>query len=276
LKFCKKHGIKRHFTIRKTPKQNGMAERLNRTITETARCLRLNAKLPKIFWAEAVDMACYIINRSPRVTLDGKVAEEVWTGQEVDYSFMIIFGCSAYVHISGEDKLKLNPKSMKCIFLGFKKWAKGYKLWDPVAQKVVISRDAVFDEKSMTKAFKEEKSQAVESSNNIGRSMVQVELDELESQSNEEPHNNDQEQDSTRSDRPKCNERPPVRYDFEDVVSYALLTSSEDPFTFQEAIESSENDKWMEAMVEENESLSKNKTWELKKLPKGKKLISCK
>jgi hypothetical protein len=61
---------------------------------------------------------------------------------------------------------------------------------------------------------------------------VQVELDELESQLNEEPHSNDQEQDSTRSDRPKRNIRPPVRYGFEDVVSYALLTSSEDPSTF--------------------------------------------
>uniref|UniRef100_A0A2N9I2Y6 CCHC-type domain-containing protein n=1 Tax=Fagus sylvatica TaxID=28930 RepID=A0A2N9I2Y6_FAGSY len=276
LKFCEEHGIKRHFTVRKTPQQNGVAERLNRTITETARCLRLNAELPKIFWAEAVDMACYIINRSPRVALDGKVAEEVWTGQEVDYSFMRIFGCPAYVHISGEDRSKLDPKSKKCIFLGFKKGVKGYKLWDPVAQKVVISRDVVFDEKSMTKAFKEEKSQAAENSNNIGRSTVQVELDELESQSNEEPHSNDQEQDSTRSDRPKRNRRPPVRYGFEDLVSYALLTSSEDPSTFQEAIESSEKDKWMEAMVEENESLSKNKTWELTELPKGKKPIGCK
>jgi hypothetical protein len=276
LKFCEEHGIKRHFTVRKTPQQNGVAERLNRTITETARCLRLNAELPKIFWAEVVNMACYIINRSPRVALDGKVAEEVWTGQEVDYSFMRIFGCPAYVHISGEDRSKLDPKSKKCIFLGFKKGVKGYKLWDPVAQKVVISRDVVFDEKSMTKAFKEEKSQAAESSNNIGRSTVQVELDELESQSNEEPHSNDQEQDSTRSDRPKRNKRPPVRYGFEDLVSYALLTSSEDPSTFQEAIESSEKDKWMEAMVEENESLSKNKTWELTELPKGKKPIGCK
>uniref|UniRef100_A0A2N9EML6 CCHC-type domain-containing protein n=1 Tax=Fagus sylvatica TaxID=28930 RepID=A0A2N9EML6_FAGSY len=189
LKFCEEHGIKRHFTVRKTPQQNGVAERLNRTITETARCLRLNAELPKIFWAEAVDMACYIINRSPRVALDGKVAEEVWTGID------------------------------------------------------------------------------------------------------EEPHSNDQEQDSTRSDRPKRNKRPPVRYGFEDLVSYALLnatkdhrsgmvyallTSSEDPSTFQEAIESSEKDKWMEAMVEENESLSKNKTWELTELPKGKKPIGCK
>ena len=128
LKFYEEHGIKRHFTVQKTPQQNAVAERPNRTITETTRCLRLNAELPKIVWAEAVDMTCYIINRSSRVVLDGKVAEEVRTGQEVDYSFMRIFGCPVYVHISGEDMSKLDPKSKKCIFLGFKKGVKGYKL----------------------------------------------------------------------------------------------------------------------------------------------------
>ena len=87
-----------------------MAKRLNRTITESTRCLRLNAELPKIFWAETVDVACYIINRSPRVALNEKVVEEVWAGQEVDYSFMRIFRCPAYVHISGEDRSKLDSK----------------------------------------------------------------------------------------------------------------------------------------------------------------------
>jgi hypothetical protein len=125
--------VSRHFIVWKTPQQNGVAKRLNRTITESTRCLRLNAELPKIFWAETVDMACYIINRSLRVALNGKVVEEVWSGQEVDYSFMRIFGCPAYVHISGEDRSKLDSKLKKYIFLGFKKGVKGYKLWDPVA-----------------------------------------------------------------------------------------------------------------------------------------------
>ena len=127
-------------------------------------------------------MTCYIINRSPRV------AEEVWTGQEVDYSLMRIFECSTYVHILSEDRSKLDPKPKKCIFLGYEKGVRGYKLQDPVAQKVVISRDVVFDEKSMTKVFREDKYQAAESNNNNSRSAVQVELDELESQPKEESH----------------------------------------------------------------------------------------
>ncbi|KAL0307706.1 UNVERIFIED_CONTAM: Retrovirus-related Pol polyprotein from transposon TNT 1-94 [Sesamum calycinum] len=95
-------------------------ERMNRSLTERARCLRLNAGLPKSFWAEAVSMTCYLINRSPRASLGGKVAEEVWTG--------------------------------------YKKGVKGYKFWDPAARKMVISRDALFDEQSMLQQHQNEMS----------------------------------------------------------------------------------------------------------------------
>uniref|UniRef100_A0A2N9FZT3 Uncharacterized protein n=1 Tax=Fagus sylvatica TaxID=28930 RepID=A0A2N9FZT3_FAGSY len=124
--------------------------RLDKTITEIARCLRLNAGLPKIFW----------------------------TGQEVDYSLMRIFRRPTYVHISSEDRSKLDPKSKKCIFLSYEKGVKGYKLWNPVAQKVVISKDVVFDEKSMTKAFREDKYQVAESNNSNSRSAEAIDSSE--------------------------------------------------------------------------------------------------
>lgn len=52
-------------------------------------------------------MACYVINRSPRAALDGKVADEVWTGNEVDYSELRVFGCPAYVHVSSDQRTNL-------------------------------------------------------------------------------------------------------------------------------------------------------------------------
>ena len=58
---------------------------------------------------------------------------------------MRIFGCPSYVHIPIDKRSKLDSKSKKCIFLGFKKGVKWYKLWDLMAQKVVISKDVVFD-----------------------------------------------------------------------------------------------------------------------------------
>ena len=60
------------------------------------------------------------------------------------------------------------------------------------------------------------------------------------------------------------------------MVSFALITSGGDPFSFKEAINRKDNDKWLVAMLEEMESLQKNKTWELVKLPRGKKAIGCK
>ena len=146
---------------------------------------------------------------------------------------MRIFGCLVYVHIPIEERLKLDSKSKKCIFLGFEKGVKGYKLWDPVAQKVVISRDVVFNKKSMIKDFrKEEESQEKGSSSDSNRSMVQVELNEVESQLEKEPHNNDQKDHNMILEWPKRNIRPPVRYGFKDLASYCLVISSGDPSTF--------------------------------------------
>ena len=63
--FCKDAGIARHHTIRYTPQQNGVAERMNQTLLERARCMLSNAGLEKRFWAEAVNTACYLINLGP-------------------------------------------------------------------------------------------------------------------------------------------------------------------------------------------------------------------
>ena len=93
-----------------------------------------------------MSMASYLINRSPRATLDGKVAEEVWTGTEVDYSSLRVFSCSAYVHILSEERSKLDPKSKQCVFLRYGKGVKGCKFWDPKANKAMIIRDVVFNE----------------------------------------------------------------------------------------------------------------------------------
>jgi hypothetical protein len=68
-----------------------------------------------------MSMACYLINRSLKATLYVKVVEEVWTGNEVDYSGLRVFGCLAYVHIPSEEQSKLDQKSRQCAFLRYGK-----------------------------------------------------------------------------------------------------------------------------------------------------------
>ena len=91
-------------------------------------------------------MAVYLINRSPGTSLDGKVSEEVWTGVDLNLSNLKIFGNPAYVLIPSDERTKIDPKSKKCVFLGYEKGVKGFKFWDLVAKKRMISRDVVFDE----------------------------------------------------------------------------------------------------------------------------------
>jgi len=78
--------------------------------------------------------------------LEDKTPQEVWTGKKPSLSHLRVFGCDAYVHVPKEKLTKLDIKSEKCIFIGYKDGLKGYKLWNPVTWKVVYSRDVVFRE----------------------------------------------------------------------------------------------------------------------------------
>ena len=86
---------------------------------ERARCMRLRVGFPLQFWADAVDIAVYLINRGPSSALDGGIPEEAWTGKKVNYSFLKTFGCEAFVHIDKENRTKLEAKSKKCTFIGY-------------------------------------------------------------------------------------------------------------------------------------------------------------
>ena len=104
------------------------------------------AELGQEFWAKAVDTACYLVNRSPSSVLEDRTPQEVWTSKKPSLSDLRVFGCDAYVHVPKEKQTKLESKSKKCIFIGYKDGLKGYKLWNPVIRKVVYSQDVVFRE----------------------------------------------------------------------------------------------------------------------------------
>jgi hypothetical protein len=80
--FCKKCGIERKKNTMYTPQQNGVVERMNRTLMEKARSMLSSVGLGQEFWAEAVGTACYMVNRSPSSVLDNKTPHEVWSGKE--------------------------------------------------------------------------------------------------------------------------------------------------------------------------------------------------
>uniref|UniRef100_A0A2N9EW40 Integrase catalytic domain-containing protein n=1 Tax=Fagus sylvatica TaxID=28930 RepID=A0A2N9EW40_FAGSY len=137
--YCSEYGIRHEKTVPGTPQHNGVAERINRTIVEKVRCMLRMAKLPKSFWAEAVQTACYLINRSPSVPLDFDIPERVWTGEDASYAHLKVFGCKTFAHVPKEQRLKLDDKATPCIFVGYGDAEFGYKLWDPKKKKMIRS-----------------------------------------------------------------------------------------------------------------------------------------
>ncbi|KAG8472304.1 hypothetical protein CXB51_034358 [Gossypium anomalum] len=269
-RLCKSEGIVRHLTVRHTPQQNGVAERMNRTIMEKVRCMLSNANLPKSFWAEAASTACFLINRSPSVAIEKKTPQEVWSGNPANYSDLKIFGCPAYAHVNNG---KLEPRSIKCVFLGYKAGVKGYKLWCPENRKVVISRDVVFDETAMLPNLslkdcsnKENQKQVEHQINTESTPQVSTKIENRVASSP---------QYSIAKNRTKREIKPPKKYAEADLVAYALnvaedIDANQEPSNYSEAISCEDSEKWMFAMQEEMESLHKNKTWDLVKLPKAR------
>lgn len=123
-------------------------------------------------------------------------------------------------------------------FYIYKKGVKGFKLWDLKENKIVISKDAIFYEKALLQQTQEEKKQVPENCD-TNKHEVQMELEthdrEFSAQNAGSSSLEDQKHDSITTNKPRRIIRPPTRYGFEDLVSYALITSSGDPTMFQEA-----------------------------------------
>ena len=101
---------------------------MNQTLTERARSIRLQADMSEIFWVEAVNHASYMVNRSPSIAVDLQISEEIWRGESVNYSTLQIFNFPVYSLVDSQKRNKLEFKSKKCIFIGFIKRVKDFRL----------------------------------------------------------------------------------------------------------------------------------------------------
>ena len=130
---------------------------MNRTLVEMARCLLLQASLPEAFWAEAIATAAYLRNRCPTKQLQGQTPYEVWFGSKPSISHLRPFGCKAFPLNKKPSKGKFERSSKPCVFVGYAKEVKAYRVWDPETRKIVESRDVEFDEERFTTKVTDEK-----------------------------------------------------------------------------------------------------------------------
>ncbi|KAL5851107.1 hypothetical protein ACOSQ3_006225 [Xanthoceras sorbifolium] len=136
-----------------TPQQNGVAERKNKHLLEVARSLLFTSNVPKHYWGEAVLTATYLINRMPSRVLNFKtpislLLQAFPNTRIISTVPLKIFGCSAYVHIHHHHRGKLDPRSIKCILLGYSTNQKGYKCYSPTTKRFYNSMDVTFLEQN--------------------------------------------------------------------------------------------------------------------------------
>ncbi|KAL0417179.1 UNVERIFIED_CONTAM: Retrovirus-related Pol polyprotein from transposon TNT 1-94 [Sesamum latifolium] len=237
--------------------QNGVAERMNRTLLNKVRCLLISSGLPKTFWGEALLTAAYLVNRSPSVPLLGKTPESVWSNFDIDLSSLRIFGCAAFALINGN---KLEPRSQKCAFIGYPEGVKGIDCGLEINQDLRTEEDY-----NIELTFNE-----VEENNEDNQQGEGFREEEADRTDRNPEHTENY---SLARDRERRERRIPSRFkDFH----LALNIENSEPTSYDDAIKSPKSELWIKAMKEEMKSLKDNKTWVLVPKPKNTSIVDSK
>ncbi|KAJ9542485.1 hypothetical protein OSB04_028991 [Centaurea solstitialis] len=143
--FYNSLGITQTFSAARTPEQNGVVERRNRTLVEAARSMLAQSQLPQYLWAEAVNTACYTQNRSIIHRRFGKTPYHVLFDRIPNIDYFKVFGCPCFVLNETENRGKFGPKSDEMIFVGYSDCSVAYRVFNKRSRIVYESVNVKFD-----------------------------------------------------------------------------------------------------------------------------------
>ncbi|KAL8132353.1 hypothetical protein AgCh_008011 [Apium graveolens] len=259
--YCEDTGITRHLTAPYTPQQNGVVERRNRTIVAMARSFIKERKLPSWFWGEAIRHSVYVLNRLSTRSLSEKTPYEALKGDKPDIGHLKIFGCLAYMTIPSTLVSKLEDRSKATIYLGREPGSKACRLYDPVVNKILLSRDVVFDEqKTWDWEENSEQQNKMEGGFVVFDSSAEMEADAYHDTEPMSPVRSS----GTSTDTSGTQETEEVYDESEEVEieEELMLGAVDEPLNYNQAMTEG---VWKKAMKAEIESIEKNETWELTK-----------
>nr|GEV38845.1 hypothetical protein [Tanacetum cinerariifolium] len=134
--FCSQKGIKREFSNARTPQQNGVVERRNKTVIEAARTMLADAKLPVTFWAKAVNTACYVQNKVLVNKSHNKTPYELFNGRTPAIGFLKPFGCHVMILNTLDHLRKFEPKRDEGFFIGYSMSSKVFMVFNKRTKRV--------------------------------------------------------------------------------------------------------------------------------------------
>jgi hypothetical protein len=119
MDYCSSHGIKRKFFISRTPQQNGVVERKNKTVQEMARTMLMDSKLTDIFWTQTVHTIVHIQNRVMLINNTDKTPHELWKGRPTNVKHFIVFGSKCYIKREDGRMGKFDSRVVKGVLFGY-------------------------------------------------------------------------------------------------------------------------------------------------------------
>ncbi|GFY51385.1 retrovirus-related Pol polyprotein from transposon TNT 1-94 [Trichonephila inaurata madagascariensis] len=143
--ILEKFGISSRMLMPYTPEQNGAAERENRTIVGSAKSIIYATNLPLKLWEEAVNTSVYVLNRTGATSVKKKCPYELWFSKQViSTDHLRVFGTECFVCVSQQKRRKWDKKSVKGVFVGYSGEKDGYRIRIKDQNKVILSRDVIF------------------------------------------------------------------------------------------------------------------------------------
>ncbi|GKA26061.1 retrovirus-related pol polyprotein from transposon TNT 1-94 [Tanacetum coccineum] len=139
-------GIMQQFLNARTPQQNGVVERRNRTLIEVAHTMLIFSRLPEFLWAEAISIACFTQNRSIIHTRYNKTPYELLHGRKPNVEYFYVFGSLCYQTNDREDLGKMKLKADIGIFIGYSETSRGFRIYNHRTKKIMETIHVKFDE----------------------------------------------------------------------------------------------------------------------------------
>lgn len=244
-------GLNHRIVMPYTPEQNGSAERENRTLVEAARSMLQSTKLPNKLWAECVNTAAYVLNRTGPTKIVDKTPYELWNAKEASIDHLKVFGTECFVHVPKQKRQKFDAKSVKGYLVGYCGDRDGYRVYVPEQDDVIISRDVLFKEEqlSATDSSCSEEAEVDVALQDDGNSHINVDA-------------------SKQALRDRNLIQLPARYS-----DFAMFADCSEPNSFTEAMQSENSHDWQCAMDDEMKSLAESNTWELVEKPEDRLVV---
>ncbi|GJT20202.1 retrovirus-related pol polyprotein from transposon TNT 1-94 [Tanacetum coccineum] len=278
--FCREKGIKREYSVARTPQQNGVAERKNRTLIEAARTMLADSKLPTTFWAEAVSTACYVQNRVLIVKPHNKTPYELFRGFKPAIGFMKPFGCHVSILNTLDNLGKFDGKSDEGFFVGYSLSSKAFRVYNTRTRKVQENLHIGFlENKHMIEGNGPKLLFDIDS---LTQSMnyVLVVVETFSNDFAEKSHDDSSLKENGTAVQQVDTARPEINTGSRQVSTAVPEVNTATPEDLVEEPKKVSNDlsdlAWVEEMQEELLQFKLQKVWILVDLPKGHRAISTK